>query len=229
MKWVKIAIYFLIYSFMLYVSKDLFANSFESIKNLNSWYVRTADELYIVFSFFVEILTLAFVIIVFFLPLSWNNRSVNNINYYLDKVYSSISNIIGNYNMSKEEKTRKWYSLVYDFMIFFWIYVIYIWFLVGITNEENWLVLMIYLMFIYIIVKIINVLTAMVAKLDLSDDRNQNADFLSKKNWLTFISLIIMVIFITTSNYINTSIYDWIKELPVINLFDWDRLITKDN
>ena len=227
MKWVKIWVYIFTYLVLLFAAKSIFIGVWGSISNMFGS-IQTTNELNAITSIIVELLTWTIILILFFIPLGWSQwRKSLNLHYYIDRVYSAIEDFALNNNQNRELKKQRLLSLIYNIFIYWMIMIAYIILLVQIGEIRNWLEILWFLLFTYILISWVDFITSIIMKLDESESDTSNTDYISKKNLITFIMLIVIFSFLYFGIPLVETVYKITFDLPVFSLFDWNRINIK--
>jgi len=224
MRWVKIAIYLFTYIVLFYSANWIFISWYESITNMFGA-AQTAWQLSNVASIMVEVIAMALVLILFFIPIWWKNwRSSINIHYYVDRAQDAIEGVMQNNNESEDVRKQKLASLLYNWLIYGVILIAYIILLSIISWIPNWLQLLYYLVFSYIVISVVDFLTWIVQKIDLAEWNSSDSDFLSKKNIMTWSIIFFIFLFLYLWTPMVEKLHTETKDLPILNIFDGTRI-----
>lgn len=212
MIWTKQILYWITFFLLGTVSYQLLIKAYTSIMHIG-WYVTSSSELNVLISWWLELIISLVVLLTFFIPIGKDKDDKNNIYYLVDSMANAINSLFTNWNESKEVRNKTWLYFIFNFLAYLSIISTYIYIIFKLSSETNWLKALIILLFTLILVKVMDEITWIIRQIDLQKQDTWNLSNISKKNWITWLVIIILFIFAIFFQWIIDFIYwmsNWI-------------------
>jgi len=230
MNFTKIIIYIITYLILGSVTYKLGLSSYIAITHLN-WYVANPWELNIIWSFILELTIFSIVIFTFFIPISrkkdnsWKQEK-NNIYYLMESMSESINNLIEKWWDSKNVRQSAINVFLFNFVLYITIIVVYAFIIINLAKETNWVKAIVILLVSMIIVSLLDKINYIIRTLDTAEMNNvswtKTTDIASKKNIITWITILFLLFFWmyfnTIINFIYWLIHNWLPFLDLLRV-----------
>jgi len=216
MNFTKIIIYIITYLILGSAAYQLGISSYIAITHLNG-YVANPWELNIIWSFILELTIFCIVIFTFFIPISrkkdnTGKQEKNNIYYLMESMADSINNVIEKWGDSKDVRQSAINVFLFNFVLYITIIVVYAFIIINIAKEANWIKALIILFISMIIVALLDKINYIIRTLDIAEMNNiswtKTTDLVSRKNIITWITILFLLFF-------------WMYFNTIINFFYW--------